>query len=140
MGFLSNWFGSSSADTAPAQPEAHQRRSIENKPNVWRSVFDPGSNPNTKNLGASYYDTVKDKSKEPTTWDMVLQGEQRRKSFSDLDANQDGFITRSDLQQAVGGKLDIAHIFEEADINRDGKIDRSEFKAVLEKYFDARHT
>jgi hypothetical protein len=38
---------------------------------------------------------------------------------------QDGFITRSDLQQAVGGKLDIAHIFEEADINRDGKIDRS---------------
>jgi hypothetical protein len=37
---------------------------------------------------------------------------------------QDGFITRSDLQQAAG-KLDIAHIFEEADTNRDGKIDRS---------------
>jgi hypothetical protein len=32
---------------------------VDNKPNVWRSVFDPGSNPNTKNVGASYYDTVK---------------------------------------------------------------------------------
>jgi hypothetical protein len=73
----------------------------------------------------------------PSTWDMILKGEEaRRKSFSDLDRDQKGYIDQTDLQKAAGQGLDIAHIFAEADANRDGKIDRREFNAVLDKYFN----
>jgi len=59
MGILSGWFSSSSSSAGkvesnkqPAGPAAAS------KPNVWRSVFDPGSNPNIDKVGSSYYDTV----------------------------------------------------------------------------------
>lgn len=55
MGILSGWFGSgqshsAEATTSPKGPAAAS------KPNVWRSVFDPGSNPNIDRQGSNYYD------------------------------------------------------------------------------------
>lgn len=63
MGIFSNWFSGSSSSagkietikTASAGPAA---ASGTGKPNVWRSVFDPGSNPNIDRVGSAYYDTV----------------------------------------------------------------------------------
>lgn len=68
MGILSGWFSSSSSSAGkvesnkqPAGPAAAS------KPNVWRSVFDPGSNPNIDKVGSSYYDTVHKVSVVPST-------------------------------------------------------------------------
>lgn len=61
MGILSNFFGTSSAASKqPSSPQgppaaAGQR----SQGNVWRSVFDPGSNPNISKVGSEYYDNVK---------------------------------------------------------------------------------
>ncbi|EFN59306.1 hypothetical protein CHLNCDRAFT_137665 [Chlorella variabilis] len=44
------------------------------KTNPWRGVFDPASNPNTKNAGRSYYDTP-DPGNPKTTWDYHLDAQ-----------------------------------------------------------------
>lgn len=135
MGIMDWWSGRSDAGSS----DQTKKSSSSATQNVWRGVFNPGSNPNVKNVGSSYYDTVKDKGSDPSTWDMILRSEEtRRKSFSDLDTEQKGFIVKQDLEKVAGPKVDIGAIFAEADTNRDGKIDRKEFNAVLDKYFTGR--
>ncbi|KAF6264776.1 hypothetical protein COO60DRAFT_1482567 [Scenedesmus sp. NREL 46B-D3] len=92
MGIISNLFGGSS--TAAAQPKTTgPAAASSSKPNVWRSVFDPGSNPNIDRQGSNYYDTVKDPKASPSTWEMILKAEDfRRRSFGDLDKDKDGFV------------------------------------------------
>jgi hypothetical protein len=62
MGLLSGWFSSSSSAGKIEQPSKQAASSgpaaAAGKPNVWRSVFDPGSNPNIDRVGSAYYDTV----------------------------------------------------------------------------------
>lgn len=67
MGIFSNWFGSSSASSSGGAGKIEAPRNAQGPPaaaggssksNVWRSVFDPGSNPNIDKVGSSYYDTV----------------------------------------------------------------------------------
>lgn len=61
MGLLSGWFSSSSSAGKIEQPSkqaASGPAAAAGKPNVWRSVFDPGSNPNIDRVGSAYYDTV----------------------------------------------------------------------------------
>ncbi|KAJ6816322.1 auxin-repressed 12.5 kDa protein [Iris pallida] len=47
------------------------------KPNVWSSVFDPGSNLNTRTLGANLFDTPQPNS--PTVYDWLYSKETRSK-------------------------------------------------------------
>ena len=55
MGILSGWFSSNDAHTEQTSPKGPAAAS---KPNVWRSVFDPGSNPNIGRQGSAFYDKV----------------------------------------------------------------------------------
>ncbi|KAJ6816155.1 auxin-repressed 12.5 kDa protein [Iris pallida] len=53
------------------------------KPNVWRSVFHPGSNLNTKTLGSNYFDSPQPNS--PTVYDWYVRVVDQQKSvFFDL--------------------------------------------------------
>ncbi|KAL1537852.1 dormancy-associated protein 1-like [Salvia divinorum] len=45
--------------------------------NVWRSVFNPGSNLATKNVGADYFD--KPQPNSPTVYDWLYSGDTRSK-------------------------------------------------------------
>ncbi|KAL7089003.1 hypothetical protein ACP275_13G162000 [Erythranthe tilingii] len=45
--------------------------------NVWRSVFNPGSNLATKNVGSDYFD--KPQANAPTVYDWMYSGETRSK-------------------------------------------------------------
>ena len=45
--------------------------------NVWRSVFNPGSNLATKNIGSDYFDKAQPHA--PTTYDWLYSGETRSK-------------------------------------------------------------
>lgn len=62
MGIFSNMFSSSSSSSSAGKIESNKQSvgpaAASNKPNVWRSVFDPGSNPNIDRVGSAYYDTV----------------------------------------------------------------------------------
>eukprot|EP00878_Enallax_costatus_P002784 GHUV01002975.1.p2 GENE.GHUV01002975.1~~GHUV01002975.1.p2 ORF type:complete len:109 (+),score=11.31 GHUV01002975.1:126-452(+) len=90
MGILSGWFGSSHEHTEQTSSKGPAAAS---KPNVWRSVFDPGSNPNIDRQGSAFYDKVADPKSSPTTWDMILKAQDfRRRSFSDLDSDKDGYV------------------------------------------------
>ncbi|XP_019170061.1 PREDICTED: dormancy-associated protein 1-like [Ipomoea nil] len=48
------------------------------KDNVWRSVFNPGSNLATKNIGAQVFDKPKN-TNSPTVYDWLYSGETRSK-------------------------------------------------------------
>lgn len=60
MGIFSGWFSGSSSSAGKIQTPSSgpAAASGPGKPNVWRSVFDPGSNPNIDKVGSAYYDTV----------------------------------------------------------------------------------
>ncbi|GAB2298660.1 hypothetical protein Dimus_032730 [Dionaea muscipula] len=67
--------GSSSTD--PGTPKTPGTPSSAKKENVWRSVFNPGSNLNTRTIGAHYYDNPQPSS--PTVYDWMYSGETRSK-------------------------------------------------------------
>ncbi|KAJ0797814.1 putative dormancy/auxin associated protein [Helianthus annuus] len=48
------------------------------KENVWRSVFNPGSNLATKGIGSNYFDKP-ETAKSPTVYDWLYSGETRSK-------------------------------------------------------------
>lgn len=52
MGFIRDWWNGTTAG-APGD------RSGSKTQQVWRSTFDPGSNPNIGKVGSSYYDKVR---------------------------------------------------------------------------------
>eukprot|EP00879_Flechtneria_rotunda_P000403 GHRR01000497.1.p1 GENE.GHRR01000497.1~~GHRR01000497.1.p1 ORF type:complete len:145 (+),score=28.68 GHRR01000497.1:203-637(+) len=142
MGFLSGWF--SSPESAPGNtttsgpPAASQQHSATQK--VWRSVFDPGSNPNIDRVGSSYYDTVKDGKSSGTTWDMILKAQDySRKSFSDLDRDKNGFVDAKELKAAMPpslkDKVDTDSLIKQAKPSQEGRLTRKEFNEVLDKYF-----
>lgn len=138
MGILSGWFGSgqshsAEATTSPKGPAAAS------KPNVWRSVFDPGSNPNIDRQGSNYYDK-KDPNSNLTTWDMILKAQDfKRRSFSDLDRDKDGYVDAKELTAAMPpsmkDKVNTSDLIQQAKPSTQGKLTRREFNEVLDKYF-----
>ncbi|XP_073128425.1 dormancy-associated protein 1-like [Henckelia pumila] len=48
------------------------------KNNVWRSVFNPGSNEATKNVGSDYFDKPQ-QANAPTVYDWLYSGDTRSK-------------------------------------------------------------
>lgn len=54
----------------------------------------PGSNPNIDNVGNKFYDTVGPNPKAAlSTWDQVLRAQDyKRRSFSSMDSNGDGYV------------------------------------------------
>ena len=82
-------------------------------------------------MGASQFDNPDSPGGRSTTvWDEILKAETVR-SFSDLDKDGDGFITASELRQALGKDVSIDALIKEADKNGDGKIDYQEFSDLL---------
>ncbi|XP_010540457.1 PREDICTED: dormancy-associated protein homolog 1-like isoform X2 [Tarenaya hassleriana] len=63
--------GSPVTPTTPTTPAGSVR-----KENVWRSVFHPGSNLNTKGLGANLFDKPSHPN-SPTVYDWLYSGESR---------------------------------------------------------------
>ncbi|NP_001392699.1 dormancy-associated protein 1 [Elaeis guineensis] len=59
----------------PATPATPTTPSSARKANVWRSVFNPGSNLATKTIGANYFD--KPQPNSPTVYDWLYSGETR---------------------------------------------------------------
>jgi len=141
MGILSGWFSSSSSSAGkvesnkqPAGPAAAS------KPNVWRSVFDPGSNPNIDKVGSSYYDTVhKASDKKGSTWEHILKADDfKRRSFSDIDRNNDGFVDAKELAAIVPPSVktvDTSTLIEEVKPAVPGRLSRAEYQQALDKYF-----
>jgi hypothetical protein len=142
MGLLSGWFSSSSSGSA-GQIESNKQPSgpaAASKPNVWRSVFDPGSNPNIDRVGSAYYDTVhKPDDKAGSTWEHILMAQDFwRRSFSDIDMDKDGFVDAKELAAMIPPsveKVDTAALINEAKPAVPGKLSRKEFTAVLDRYF-----
>lgn len=56
-----------SMPSSPTSPGTPNSLSPRNKDNVWRSVFNPGSNLATKNVGSDYFD--KPQANAPTVYD-----------------------------------------------------------------------
>ena len=73
--------GSASMPTTPITPltpnSAATPTATARKANVWRSVFNPGSNINTKTLGSDLFD--KPQPNSPTVYDWMYSGETRSK-------------------------------------------------------------
>ncbi|XP_051128780.1 auxin-repressed 12.5 kDa protein-like isoform X4 [Andrographis paniculata] len=67
--------GSMSGPTSPGSPSASLSPSAAKRDNVWRSVFNPGSNLATKNIGTNYYD--KPMPNSPTVYDWLYRAESR---------------------------------------------------------------
>lgn len=139
MGIISNWFGSGSSASAQASPPSNGPAAA-SKPNVWRSVFDPGSNPNIDRQGSNYYDKVHDSKSSLSTWDQILKAQDfKRRSFSDLDRDKDGFVDAKELTAAMPpsmkDKVDTAELIKQAKPSSDGRLTRKEFNEVLDKYF-----
>jgi hypothetical protein len=97
---------------------------------VWRSVFNPGSNPATKNAGTEYFDRVDDSKPKMTTWDHIIMAE-RKKAFDSLDKTADGYIDAADLTATLGHSQGVEDLIKKADKNGDGKIDYKEFCELL---------
>lgn len=72
---------SSSSTSPPASPTTASSPSASSTPrdreNVWRSVFNPGSNLNTKTIGSQKFDKAEPQS--PTVYDWLYSGETRSK-------------------------------------------------------------
>lgn len=142
MGLLSGWFGSGSSaasSSATTKPSSSGPAAASRQGNVWRSVFDPGSNPNIDRQGSNYYDNVKDPKASATTWDMILRSEDfKRKSFSDIDRDKDGYVDAKELAAVIPPSVkhvDTAALIEQAKPATQGKLSRKEFNDVLDKYF-----
>jgi len=72
---------SSSSTSPPSSPTAAPSSSASSTPrdqeNVWRSVFNPGSNINTKTIGSQKFDKAEPQS--PTVYDWLYSGDTRSK-------------------------------------------------------------
>ena len=68
---------SSSTPTTPMTPATLSPTAARAKDNVWRSVFNPGSNLATKGIGADVFD--KPQPNSPTVYDWLYSGETRSK-------------------------------------------------------------
>lgn len=72
---------SSASTSPPSSPTAASSPSASSTPrdreNVWRSVFNPGSNLNTKTIGSQKFDKAEPQS--PTVYDWLYSGETRSK-------------------------------------------------------------
>ncbi|GMH05459.1 hypothetical protein Nepgr_007299 [Nepenthes gracilis] len=69
--------GGSSTPATPSTPVTPSTPSSARKENVWRSVFNPGSNLNTRTVGAHYFD--KPQPSSPTVYDWLYSTETRSK-------------------------------------------------------------
>lgn len=105
------------------------------KDNPWRKLYDPGTSPNPGPAqGASYYDKVNSPN-APSVWESVLQSESfRRKSFDEIDADRDGFITPEELGAAVGPGHDAKALVRAADTGGRGRVSRHDFDAVMSRH------
>lgn len=154
MGLLSGWFSSSRSSPASAGGStAGQLAAAEPKPssgppaaaaakkNVWRSVFDPGSNPNIDRVGSAYYDTVPQTGEATSTWEQILRAQDyKRRSFSDIDRNKDGYVDAQELKAALppsvkAGADTAAALIQQAKPATEGKLTRKEYHDALDKYF-----
>nr|UYB01874.1 dormancy-associated protein [Lanxangia tsao-ko] len=59
--------------TTPVTPSSSSYSPTQRQGNVWRSVFNPGSNLATKTVGAHYFD--KPQPNSPTVYDWLYSGE-----------------------------------------------------------------
>ncbi|XP_077243700.1 dormancy-associated protein 1-like [Tasmannia lanceolata] len=66
---------SMSMPATPATPRTPTSPSTPRKDNVWRSVFNPGSNLATKSIGAHVFD--KPEPNSPTVYDWLYSGDTR---------------------------------------------------------------
>ncbi|XP_072986968.1 dormancy-associated protein 1-like [Typha latifolia] len=66
---------SMSMPATPGTPSTPTTPSAPQKSNVWRSVFNPGSNLATKTLGSNLFD--KPQPNSPTVYDWLYSGETR---------------------------------------------------------------
>jgi hypothetical protein len=149
MGIFSGWFSGSSSSAGKIETQKLAGSSAgpaaasgAGKPNVWRSVFDPGSNPNIDRVGSAYYDTVHkdgDKAGAGSTWEQILKAQDfKRRSFSDIDRDKDGFVDAKELAAILppsAKAVDPAALIQEAKPATQGKLSRKEFNDVLDKYF-----
>lgn len=102
------------------------------KPDIWRSTFDPGSNPNMHRVGKQFYDSVSDRKRAPTTWDYILQAEKAKASFDKLDRGRKGYIDESDLKAAFDSKYgDTKDLLNQADTDNNGHISRREYDFIV---------
>lgn len=89
MSWIAGWFGGSSAPPAAGAPAAGRRSFSSSAEDTWRKLYAPGSNPNMNHT--QYYDNVKDKASEPSTWDYIIKSEAARsKSFDAERSNNSG--------------------------------------------------
>ncbi|MCD9642534.1 hypothetical protein HAX54_029389 [Datura stramonium] len=70
--------GSPVSPGTPVTPNAHSPTVAARKENVWRSVFNPGSNIATKKIGAEVFDKPSHPN-APTIYDWLYSGETRSK-------------------------------------------------------------
>ncbi|KIY99070.1 hypothetical protein MNEG_8891 [Monoraphidium neglectum] len=132
MGLISWMWGSSSSPGSSDTGAPNSRTD-----NPWRRLYDPGTAPNAAATQTTqYYDTVQGPG-SPSVWDHVLKSESfRRKSFDDIDTDQDGFIDVAELRRAVGPSgPDASQLLREADKEGRGKISRRDFDAVMKGHF-----
>ncbi|KAK9056292.1 hypothetical protein SSX86_027382 [Deinandra increscens subsp. villosa] len=65
--------------TTPGTPTTPSPTGAARKENVWRSVFNPGSNLATKGVGSNYFDKPANTVGSPTVYDWLYSGETRSK-------------------------------------------------------------
>eukprot|EP00210_Caulerpa_lentillifera_P003716 g3549.t1 len=99
---------------------------------VWQTVFNPGRNYNVvgDKMGRSYFDTVDDPKKQPTTWDYILKSENVRK-VSEFDVNNDGFVTAEEVRSTLGSTQTIEDLIKKTDKHGDGRVAYREFFDLL---------
>ncbi|KAL2467277.1 dormancy-associated protein-like 1 [Abeliophyllum distichum] len=67
----------SGTPASPGTPKTPSPTAAGQRDNVWRSVFNPGSNLATKGIGSDYFD--KPQPNSPTVYDWLYSGETRSK-------------------------------------------------------------
>lgn len=101
---------------------------------VWRSVFNPGRNYSLhdRNVGRTYYDTVDDPKKQPTTWEYIVKADHLKQvSTPQFDKHADGFVTADELRSTLGQTANVDALIRQADKNGDGRINYKEFCSIL---------
>lgn len=107
-------------------------------PSTWQGVFNPGRNFSRPTGASQLWDNVDGSTAHsPTIWEHVLHSG-RRTSFDSLDKDKDGYISKDDLQKALGRTADVEQMISAADANGDGRIDRNEFQELLKNSVIAR--